>query len=126
MEELIEKYLEAAKPVLTAQEIMDNYSLVPIKEGGVEVGFFALQFSDLEKLGEMAIIEGGYLEPEYAGKGLRVYLPQLFMHLQDAGIKWVQADAEPTIAKFMERRYGIKPKSHRYIEPIERFTGGIN
>lgn len=127
MDELIEQYVDATKSVLSAKEIADNYSLIPIiSEDGEEIGFFALQFSKLENLGELAIVEGVYLDPDRAGKGLRFYLPQLFMSLQDMGIEWVQGNAEPVIAKFLERRYNIKPQSMRYLEPIQKLTGRIN
>jgi len=126
MEKLIEQYVDASKSVLSAKEMKGNYSLIPIMEDGEEIGFFALQFSNLEKLGQLAIVEAVYLDPDHKGRGLRFYLPQLFMSLQDMGIEWIQGNAEPVIAKFLERRYDIKPQSMRYLEPIQKLTGRIN
>lgn len=125
MKELIEKYIITAKPALSAKEITENYSTIPIMKNGEKIGFFSLQFYQFD-IGKLAIIEGMYLDPEHTGKGLRFYLPQLFMQLKDIGIEWVQGNVTPTIAKFIKRKYKIEPESIRFFEPIEKLTGNYS
>ena len=118
---LVNRYVaEADICPLSAEEILDEYEVLPIREGGECIGFFGVFISDLD-MGATAIVEMIYIRPEYRDrKGVKMerHFQQMRRVLERKGIKYLQVDAHPVIAHLIRNRTGLKPVSLRFFAKI--------
>ena len=127
LEELVKLYAEEAECPLAAEELIEEYELLPMREKGEVIGFFGVFFANIKR-GPTAVVNLIYILPEHRdNRGTKVvyYFRDMVRKMKNAGIEYVEVNAHPAHARQIRKHSKLKPLAHRFIGKAEDYLEGF-